>query len=103
MTEETAADEVKIVDFDAGEAFDGETVKLKRPFKLNGVVYKQVTLRVPTGGEYERYTKRRLDGEKWDTFGMLTAFSGLSVEALQRMASADLQSLDIALGKLFWG
>lgn len=104
MTEETSAevaqDEAKIVDFDAGESFDGETIKLSRPFKLGGVVYKDVTLRVPSGADYERYTKK---DAQVDTFGLLTAFAGLKLEVLQKMASKDLRTLDLALGKLLWG
>ncbi len=93
-------DDVKLVDFDAGENFDGETVKLSRPFKLKGVVYKDVTLRVPTGADYERYTKK---DAQIDTFGMLTTFSGLPIEAMQKMAANDFRALDVALGKLLWG
>jgi len=93
-------DDVKLVDFDAGETFDGETVKLSRPFKLNGVAYKDVALRVPTGADYERYTKK---DAQIDTFGLLTAFTGLPIEALQKMAANDLRTLDVALGKLLWG
>ncbi|MBB4199042.1 hypothetical protein GGD83_002853 [Rhodoblastus sphagnicola] len=104
MSEETmggaAADEPKIVDFDAGETFDGETVALKRPFKLKGVTYKQVALRIPTGADYERSTRK---DAKLDTFGLLTAFTGLPIEALQKMASVDAKALDVALGKLLWG
>lgn len=108
MTEETTAapaasetaEEPKIVDFDAGEAFDGETIALTKPFKLNGVVYKQVTLRIPSGADYERYTRK---DAKVDTFGLLTAFAGLPIDALQRMASVDVKALDFALGKLLWG
>jgi hypothetical protein len=90
----------KIVNFDAGETFDGETITLDRPFQLGGVAYTAVKLRVPTGADYERYTK---EGVKIDTFGLLTAFSGLSVEVLHRMASSDMKKLDFALGKLLWG
>jgi hypothetical protein len=93
-------DELKVVDFDAGENFDGETITLSRPFKLNGVVYKEVKLRVPTGADYERYTKK---DAQIDTFGLLIAFAGLSLEALQKMASKDIRVLDVALGKLLWG
>lgn len=103
MTDETSAavsEEPRIVDFDAGESFDGDTVPLAKPFKLKGLVYKAVTLRVPTGADYERYTKK---DAQIDTFGLLTAFAGLPFEALQKMASKDLRTLDIALGKLLWG
>ena len=71
-----------------------------RPFKLAGVVYRQATLRIPTGGDYDRYTKK---DAPLDTFGLLTAFTGLPIEALQKMASTDVRALDVALGKLLWG
>lgn len=90
----------KIVNFDAGEKFDGETITLIRPFQLGGVVYSEVALRIPTGADYERYTK---SDAKPDTFGLLTAFTGLPVAALQTMCSADVRALDFALGKLLWG
>jgi len=99
-TEQQPATAPKIVNFDAGETFDGQTIALARPFQLAGVVYSSVTLRVPTGADYERYTKA---DAKPDTFGMLTAFTGLPVDALQRMASSDVKTLDFALGKLLWG
>jgi hypothetical protein len=100
MAEATAPAEPKIVNFDAGEKFDGQVVTLTRPFQLGGVVYTSATLRIPTGADYERYTKA---DAKPDTFGMLTAFTGLPVAALQAMASADVKTLDFALGKLLWG
>lgn len=90
----------KIVNFDAGEGFDGEVITFKRPFQLNGVVFTSATLRIPTGDDYEKYTKA---DAKLDTFGMLTAFTGLPIEALRKMAAVDLKGLDFALGKLLWG
>lgn len=99
-TDEAPAAAPKIVNFDAGEKFDGEVVTLKRPFQLGGAVYTTVTLRTPTGDDYDRYTKA---DAKLDTFGLLTAFSGLPIAALQAMASVDVKALDVALGKLFWG
>lgn len=90
----------KIVNFDAGESFDGQTIALARPFQLGGVVYSTITLRIPTGADYERYTKADV---KPDTFGLLTAFTGVPVAALQAMSSADVRALDFALGKLLWG
>ena len=94
MTEE------KIFDFDAGEVFDGEEVKLTRPFKMGGSVFRTVKLRIPTGVDYERVTRKDAN---IDVFGLLTSFTGLPVETLQKMASTDVRALDVTLGKLLWG
>lgn len=95
-----AAPQPKIVDLDAGEEFEATKIELAQPFKLAGVVYSSVTLRVPTGADYEAYTKK---DAQVDTLGLLTKFTGLPVEALRRMPSADVKKLDFALGKLLWG
>lgn len=99
-TDLAASAEPKITNFDAGEKFDGKIIPLTSPFQLGGVVYTAATLRIPTGADYEQYTKA---GAKPDTFGMLTAFTGIPVAALQVMASVDVKTLDFALGKLLWG
>ncbi|MGO8738641.1 phage tail assembly protein [Rhodoblastus sp.] len=103
MTDEAAAAapaEPKIVDLDAGEDFAAQEIALSQPFKLGGVVYDSVTLRVPVGADYEAYTKK---GADIDTLGLLTRFTGLPIEVLRRMPSADVKTLDFALGKLLWG
>jgi len=44
-----------IVDFDAGGNWGGETIVLKHPFKLKGVTYSAVTMRIPTGLDITRF------------------------------------------------
>lgn len=43
------------VDFDAGGTWDAQTIELDYPFKLDGVTYERVVLRMPMGLDIERY------------------------------------------------
>jgi hypothetical protein len=90
----------RVVDLDAGESFTGETVAFDYPFKLGGVAHTGATVRMPTGADVEKYLGV---GVTFDTLAVLTAFTGLSVEALQKMAALDYKKLDRTVGKLLWG
>lgn len=94
-----AAPVTKIVNFDAGESFDGETVVFANPFQLDGKIYTSATVRMATGADVERY----ISAKNFDSFGALTAFTGLPVAVLQRMSGDDYRQLDRTLGKLLWG
>jgi hypothetical protein len=48
-----------VVDLDAGENWGSERFILNHPFKLKGVVYNELSLRVPTGLDVTRFYSQK--------------------------------------------
>lgn len=48
-----------VVDFDQGGNWGGETIVLAHPFKLKGVTYTSVSMRIPTGLDVTRFYAAR--------------------------------------------
>ena len=93
MTDETKAPEV--VDLDAGQGFGADTVKLMRPFKHKGQVYRDIRVRVPNGRDVQRY----LGGVRRDAIGLMTDLTELSEDVFDAMYAGDRNAVDAAVGK----
>ncbi|MBG0809839.1 phage tail assembly protein [Methylosinus sp. H3A] len=71
-----------IVDFDAGGNWGGETIVLDHPFKLKGVTYSAVTMRIPTGLDITRFYAASPRPTMVDFAISLTSVDGAPIDRL---------------------
>ena len=99
-TQSPAVEAAAVIDFDAGEKLGTDRVILRRPFKYDGKIYREIEFREPTGADVEKF----LNGKgAVDTLAMFTALTGVPVLALRQMYAGDYAALDHALGKHLQG
>lgn len=72
----------RIVDFDAGGNWGGETIVLKRPFKLKGVTYTMVSMRIPSGLDVTRFYSASQRPSMVDFAISLTSVAGAPIDGL---------------------
>ena len=83
-----AAVPAPVVDFDAGGVWGSEAVDLAFPFKVRGVTYSNVTLRVPSGNDLANWA-----ANNFDRVGLAAALTGLDVFVIKTMRAEDFRKI----------
>ena len=101
---DAAAPDIDLVDLDIGAGFGSEDYVFKRPFKLNGVAWRKVTLRAPIGRDV-RMALPGLAGTEKEFIDLIARLSDGKVDAemLDRVVASDRNGIYALVGKLLAG